>query len=66
MRLIVCIVVLIVSVLDARFGKSGTAIEIAGFVTGGLLALSMVIDFVFPEHPKSDDATHEAHQEAGD
>jgi hypothetical protein len=65
MRLIVCIVVLAVTVLDARFGQTGTAIQIAGFVTGGLLALSVVVDFVYPEHPE-DDATHQARQEAGD
>jgi hypothetical protein len=60
MRLIVCILVLVVTALDARFGKTGTAIWIAGLVTGALLALSAILDLIFPEQTKSDEAAQDA------
>jgi hypothetical protein len=66
MRLLVCIVVLVIAALDARFGQTGAAIWIAGFVAGGLLALSAIVDLALPEHPKSDGAMQPGQDEAGD
>jgi hypothetical protein len=60
MRLIVSILVLTVTALDARFGRTGAAVWIAGLVTGALLALSAIVDLIFPEQAKSDDATQNA------
>jgi hypothetical protein len=65
MRLLVCIVVLLVAALDARFGQTGAAIQIAGFVTGGLLGLSAIVDLVLPEHPRSDAPPQPGQDEAG-
>jgi hypothetical protein len=56
MRLIVCILVLAVSALDAKFGQTGMTIWVAGLVTGGLLAISAIVDLVLPEQPRREDA----------
>ena len=60
MRLIVGVLVLVVTGLDVRFGQAGTAAWIAGLVTGVLLALSALVDLIFPERSKSDEATRDA------
>jgi hypothetical protein len=65
MRLLVGIIILAVTALDARFGQNGAAIRIVGFVTGGLLALSVVVDLLLPEHPKRDEAAQRPQGEAG-
>jgi hypothetical protein len=60
MRLVICVIVLIVTALDAWFGQGGAAIKIAGFVAGGLLALSAIVDLVIPEQRGTETPESEA------
>lgn len=52
MRLIVCILVLAVTALDYRFGRTSPTVWIAGLATGGLLAISVIVDLMLPETAK--------------
>lgn len=44
MRLIASLTILLVTVLDFRFGQPRAALQIAGLVAGVLLALSVAVD----------------------
>jgi hypothetical protein len=59
MRLIVCILVLVAAALDAKFGQTGKTIWVVGLATGGLLAISAIVDLLLPEQPRREDAKHD-------
>jgi hypothetical protein len=51
MRLLVSGLILLVTALDMRFGRAGLALDIAGMVAGALVALTVIIDFVWLDRP---------------
>jgi hypothetical protein len=48
MRLLASSLILVITALDFAFGQPGTALHVAGLVAGILVALTVVIDRLWP------------------
>jgi hypothetical protein len=48
MRLAMSFFILVVTALDFRYGEPGSALQLAAMVAGALLALSVIVDHLFP------------------
>lgn len=53
MRLLVSGIILLVTTLDLYLGKSASGLHIAAIVAGVLLALSVIMDFLWLDPPAS-------------
>ena len=58
MRLLVSALILLVTAVDFRFGRSSTGLQVAALLAGILLAITVVLDRLWLAAPPPSEAEH--------